>query len=106
MGQSTTAIKCRKPECPVMIRILLYRKTGNTAPIEARPHPDGNIHIDLDHGIYIILSGEELTKARERNIPLHFNHFATCEYRGQFSKPAPPVPAAAEGDESKERGIA
>lgn len=103
MGQSTTAIKCRKPECPVMIRILLYCKTGNTAPIEARPHPDGNIHVDLGHGTYIILTGEVLQSARARGIPLHLNHFSTCPFAKQFKRP--PVPLAVE-EESKERGVA
>lgn len=79
-------IKCRKPECSVAIRMLQFRKTGNPAPIEADPSPDGNIHVDLDQGTYIILTGEELTKARARQVPLHLNHFVTCEFAKEFSK--------------------
>jgi len=70
--------------------MLTYVKSGKAAPIEARPSPDGNIHIDLDHGTYIILRGAELDKARERGIQLYLNHFSTCEFRGLFTKtPAP-----------------
>ena len=87
---SSAIQKCRHPECPVTIRMLVYRKSGKRAPIEAKPSPDGNIHIDVEQGTYIILSGEELQRARDRGIQLHLNHFVTCEYARQFAaKPEP-----------------
>jgi hypothetical protein len=86
MGHSTQVQKCRHPECPVGIRMLLYLKTGRPAPIEARPSPEGNIHVDLEQGTYIILRGDELEQAHARGIPLHLNHFVTCAFARQFSQ--------------------
>lgn len=94
---STSTIKCRHPQCNVGIRMLLYPKTQKSAPIEAMPHADGNILVDLDHGTYTILSGDELQRARASGMSLHFNHFARCEFRGQFPK-SPPTAIAATAD--------
>lgn len=90
---SSEAVKCRAEQCPVTIRMLVYPKTQRRAPIEANAHTDGNILVDLDHGTYTILRDEELKQAREAGMSLHFNHFARCEFRGQFSKPASETPA-------------
>jgi hypothetical protein len=90
------AIKCRATECPVLIRMLTYRKTGKSAPIEVKPSENGNIHVDLEQGTYIILTGEELQSARNRGLRLHLNHFASCEFRDTFSQ----NPAPVHGDET------
>lgn len=91
-GQKSSMVqKCKHPGCQVLIRHLLYLKTGKTAPIEARPSEDGNIHIDLEQDTYLILVGEELTRARERGVPLHCNHFMKCEFARQFAKPTDPT---------------
>jgi hypothetical protein len=76
--------KCRR--CPAEILMLKHNRTRNPAPIELGPSADGNIHIDLQQGTYIILTKDVLEKARERGVPLHKNHFATCEYARSFSK--------------------
>lgn len=66
--------------------MLLYQKTGKTAPIEASPSSNGNIHVDLEQGTYIILTGKELENARTRGVPLHLNHFVTCRFAQEFLK--------------------
>lgn len=85
---TASAIKCRHPQCPVDVFMLLYLRTGKKAPIEVALSDKGNIHVDLQQGTYIILTGEELEKARARGVPLHLSHFATCEFAKQFAKGA------------------
>lgn len=75
--------QCRR--CPAKILMIPHNRTGNPAPIEALPSPDGNIIIDRERGVYIILTKGELTNARERGHSLHKNHFATCEFARSFA---------------------
>lgn len=49
--------------------------TGRTAPIDADPHPDGNILLRGD-GTYTVIPTPEQKEAIV--VPLHLNHFVTC----------------------------
>lgn len=64
---------CRSCGQPVyFLRSLRSRRTGKTAPIDAKPAPGGNIRVDLEAGAY------DLVPKAERTGPLRINHFATC----------------------------
>lgn len=55
-------------------------------PIEARPHPDGNLVIDRAQGLYRIATDEEKRIAKETGKNLYISHFATCKFAKSFSK--------------------
>ena len=77
-ARAITPRPCRS--CGVEVYDLTYSRTGKTAPIEARVSANGNVLIDLEEGIYTILSGDALEKARTVPVlaELHVNHFTTC----------------------------
>jgi hypothetical protein len=67
---------CRSCRAPVMW--LDNVKTGKRAPIDAEPVPHGNIVV-LDGGQYNTLATSERLEAAAEGVPLHLNHFVTCE---------------------------
>lgn len=69
------ADECRSCHAPVLW--LEHATTGNRAPIDRDPTPDGNIVL-LDAGRYNVLAKSERAEAAAEGYPLHTNHFATC----------------------------
>jgi hypothetical protein len=67
---------CRS--CPTEILWLASPSTGRTAPIEAQPHSEGNIRLDLARRQYEVLTLDVLKAARAAGEQLHRNHFMSC----------------------------
>jgi hypothetical protein len=64
---------------------------GKRAPITAEATEDGNVLVlqprSLGEKLAVTLSGDSLELARKHGLPLHLNHYATCEHADQFRKP-------------------
>ena len=67
--------KCRS--CNAEIMWKLNNSSRQIAPIDAEPSDQGNIR-SLLGGEYAVLTGAELTEARQNGEKLHTNHFQTC----------------------------
>ena len=71
---------------------LLWALTpaGKKAPVEVKRSEEGNVLVlkpaGLDTYLAVTLSAEMLTRAQERGVPLHLNHFAHCPSREDFKK--------------------
>ena len=55
---------------------LRYNKTGNLAPIDADPSPEGNILPDREHGIYFIPPAEARAAMAARGEQLHLSRIS------------------------------
>lgn len=76
-------MRCRS--CTQDIQWVRNARTDRPAPIETRPHPDGNIAIR--DGRYHVLTGPALEAARDDpDTVLHLNHFATCPAAARHKK--------------------
>lgn len=83
---AATEDACRSCHAPV-IR-LDHERTGNEAPIDRDPTPDGNIAIDLEAGTYRIVPKAE----RDQYVgQLRKNHFATCPQAEQWHRTRRPA---------------
>ncbi len=71
--------RCRFCGAPVFW--LENETTGERAPIDADPSPDGNIEVDLPRGTYRVLSGFDRDEAVAGGERLRTNHFQTCPDR-------------------------
>lgn len=64
--------------------------TGAKAPVEEAVEPGGNVLMlrpaGLDAPLAVVLSQAALEHARERGVPLHFNHFARCPEKEKFQR--------------------
>jgi len=77
---------CRSCRAPVWR--LRNDNTGNTAPIEQRADPTGNVLVDLDAGTYHVLGRPaDRLAARAAGMTLHRNHFAGCPQARQWARP-------------------
>jgi hypothetical protein len=76
--------QCRR--CVTEIIWLKHATTNKPAPIEAAPHPDGNLVISREKGLYRQATDEEKETARVEGKNLYINHFATCEFAKKFAK--------------------
>lgn len=74
--------------CPENVWWLRHERTWKTTPVDQDPASDGNLDLDLDNGIYYVLSGEDLAEARAQDRPLHLNHHATCKFKPERQTPA------------------
>jgi hypothetical protein len=72
---------CRSCFAPV-IWLAYQQKGGKVAPIDLDPAPGGNIEIDREHGIYVIVPKD----ACEGRADLRVNHFKTCENRAEWRR--------------------
>jgi hypothetical protein len=82
---------CRR--CPAPVTFARQNPTGRNPrpsnnPLNAEPHPDGNLRLDRATLRYDVLTGDELREARARGEELYLSHFADCPYRRQFRKAA------------------
>jgi hypothetical protein len=73
-----------------MVLDLIHVRTRRPAPIEAAPHPNGNVVADLLAGTYQVLGAKALAYARTDPAVqprLRINHFATCPQAPSFHRP-------------------
>lgn len=76
---------CRSCKASFVFRACA--RTGQYAPIEETPDPNGNIEIDSEGaGTYRVLSGLELESARAVGATLYMNHFVTCPAVADFKR--------------------
>jgi hypothetical protein len=57
-------------------------------PLNMRPHPNGNLRLDLQTMTYDVLTGQTLAEARLAGEQLYLSHFADCPARRQFKERA------------------
>jgi hypothetical protein len=82
---------CRR--CPAQIIFAQQRPTEKNPspannPLNARPHPNGNLRLDRQTRQYDVLTGDALKAARDAGEELYLSHFADCPARQQFKKAA------------------
>ncbi len=75
--------------CPKEIIFLYHQEKGSTRshkanPIEVDPHPEGNLILNREQGIYRIATPEEIQFAKEKGKNLYISHFAVCPNRARF----------------------
>lgn len=57
-------------------------------PIDARPHKEGNLVIDIDRAVYRFATGNEKELQRDYGKKLYISHFQTCPEANSFRRPA------------------
>lgn len=72
--------RCRS--CGAEIIWLRGASSGRPAPIEARPSPEGNLHLDRERGTYHLASA-----GCPQDQPRYFNHFARCPQADAWRRP-------------------
>lgn len=82
---------CRR--CPAPIIFAKQNPTVSNPqpqnnPLNAQPHPNGNLRLDRTTMRYDVLTGDALKAAREKGEELYLSHFADCKYRQQFRRTA------------------
>jgi hypothetical protein len=79
-------------DCGKQIHFLTLKggkDTGSRMPVEAEPHRDGNLRVNLETGQYRFANDQEYELWRVKSpkaIPLHISHFARCPNAGKFRK--------------------
>lgn len=53
-------------------------------PIDAAPHPDGNLVISVGLGLYRFATGNEKEMQKLHGKKLYISHFQTCPYAEKF----------------------
>jgi hypothetical protein len=82
---------CRR--CPARIIFAQANPTERNPypannPLNASPHPDGNLRLDRETMRYDVLTGEKLLAARAAGEELYLSHFVDCKFRQQFRQKA------------------
>jgi hypothetical protein len=78
--------------CPAFVMFAKQNPTDANPrpapnPLDTKPDRErGNLRLDLSTMTYDVLTGEDLTAARERGEDLFLSHFVTCEFRNRFRK--------------------
>ncbi|HEX3560398.1 MAG TPA: hypothetical protein VHU19_14415 [Pyrinomonadaceae bacterium] len=80
---------CRR--CPAPIFFAQQHPTKRNPypannPLNAKPHPNGNLRLDRETMLYDVLTGAELQAAQAAGEELYLSHFADCAARRQFRK--------------------
>jgi hypothetical protein len=80
---------CRR--CPAPIIFAQQNPTAKNPspsnnPLNARPHPDGNLRLDRRTMRYDVLTGQTLAEARIKGEELYLSHFVNCPHRQQFKR--------------------
>lgn len=67
--------------------VVVWRTTDKdrSMPLDPIPSRKGNIQL-LEGGRCRVLTGPELTEARERGIKLYLSHFVTCLHADEHRK--------------------
>jgi hypothetical protein len=84
------------PTCRACPAPIIFAQQNPTAknpypsnnPLNASPHPQGNLRLDRSVMRYDVLTGEELRAAHEAGEELYLSHFADCPARKNFRKGA------------------
>lgn len=74
--------------CGTPIWFLRNNTTGKINPIEIRPHPDGNIAINLAERLYRIATPEQIASAKLKGQKRYISHFVTCPESKKFRRTA------------------
>lgn len=82
---------CRR--CPAPIIFAKQNATEKNPypsnnPLNARPHPDGNLRLDRRTMTYDVLTGQTLAEAKLKGEELYLSHFVNCPHQQQFRKRA------------------
>lgn len=92
LSEALTAVgKCRR--CPAPIIFAKQNATTSNPepksnPLNAEPHPEGNLRLDRKTMRYDVLTGQTLAEARIKGEPLYLSHFVNCPARQQFGRKA------------------
>lgn len=76
--------KCRACPTPIVFAKQKDKPDSKSNPLNAEPHPEGNLRLDRRTMQYEVLKGQTLIEARIRGEELYLSHFADCPNRGQF----------------------
>lgn len=90
-GTPARMATCRS--CPAPIVFAQQNPTPanphpKSNPLNAQPHAEGNLRLDLKTMRYEVLTGQTLAEARIREEPLYLSHFADCPNRNRFGAKA------------------
>jgi hypothetical protein len=77
---------CR--DCSKEILWLKHHQTGKVAPIEAEKHPDGNLVISVEKGLYRFANDSEYEKHKTSDTgpKLWISHFVQCPNAKEFRR--------------------
>ena len=78
----------RCSSCNAPIEWTTSATTGKAMPIDAEPHPDGNIV--LRDGQAVVL-GRAALEVQPADVPRFKSHFATCKFAATHRKPKEPA---------------
>lgn len=83
--------QCRR--CPKQIIFAQQNPTERNKypsnnPLNAQPHANGNLRLDLQTMRYDVLTGQTLAEARLAGEQLYLSHFADCPAKQQFRRAA------------------
>lgn len=73
--------QCRSCPAPILFAWQQRRDGARPNPLNANPHPQGNLRLDRATMQYEVLSGETLAAARSAGEELYVSHFAVCPAR-------------------------
>lgn len=75
-------------DCGTEIIWLNHHQTGKAAPIEAAKHPDGNLVISVEKGLYRFADTMEFEKHKTSDTgpKLWISHFARCPNTKAFRR--------------------
>ena len=76
---------CRS--CRAEIR-WVKMESGKRNPLDPLPAAKGNIALEGDGSRGVVLTGDELERARQEGEALFLSHFATCPFAGEHRKGA------------------
>jgi hypothetical protein len=70
------------------MNFLKHEKSGKAMPIEAAPHPEGNLKINLHAKTYRFANDKEYEqhKVSDNGPQLHVSHFARCPVADKFRR--------------------
>lgn len=87
LSESAAAVgKCRACPAPIVFAKQAGKKDAKSNPLNAEPHPEGNMRLDRKTMTYDVLTGQTLAEAQIKGEKLYLSHFANCPNRGQFKK--------------------
>ena len=61
--------------------------SGRSTPLDAGPHPEGNLYLDGDVARVAVAA-----RAAPEGAPLYRSHFATCPQAARHRRPKPAAP--------------
>jgi hypothetical protein len=82
-------LTCRR--CPAPIIFAQQNPTTSNPrpsnnPLNAQPHPDGNLRLNRQTMRYDVLTGQTLVEAKLKGEKLYLSHFVNCPNRQEFKR--------------------